>query len=122
MSIDRLWSVAQSGLLGKVSPSQIDECWGCKLAKMSALPFYKSTSVIVSLFSLVHTDAWGPSLVLTKGGSVYYVSFVDDCTRYTWVYLMTHKSDFYQIYRTFQSMVTTQFGSTIKMLRSDLGG
>ncbi|CAL5443960.1 unnamed protein product [Camellia sinensis] len=122
LSVDRLRSLAQSGLLGKVSPSQIDECRGCKLAKMSALPFNKSTSISVSPFSLVHTDVWGPSPVLTKGGSVYYVSFVDDCTRYTWIYLMTHKSDFYQIYRTFQSMVTTQFGATIKLLRSDLGG
>ena len=35
---------------------------------------------------------------------------------------MTRKSDFYQIYHTFQSMVTTQFGSTIKLLRFDLSG
>ncbi|CAL5366510.1 unnamed protein product [Camellia sinensis] len=89
---------------------------------MTALPFHKSTSISDTPFSLVHTDVWGPSPVLTKGGSAYYVSFVDDCTRYTWVYLMTHNFDFYQIYRTFQSMITAQFGSTIKVLRSDLSG
>ncbi|CAL5322797.1 unnamed protein product [Camellia sinensis] len=122
LSTDRLRSLAQSGVLGKVSLSELTECQGCKLAKMTALPFHKSTSISDTPFSLVHTDVWGPSPILTKGGSAYYVSFVDDCTRYTWVYLMTHNSDFYQIYRTFQSMITTQFGSTIKVLRSDLSG
>ncbi|GMP50757.1 hypothetical protein CsSME_00017245 [Camellia sinensis var. sinensis] len=107
---------------------------------MTTLPFRKSTSISDAPFFLVHTDVWGSSLVLTKRGSTYYVSFgdpspiltkkgsayyvsfVDDCTRYTWVYLMIQKSDFYQIYCIFQSMITTQFGSTIKVLRSDLGG
>ncbi|CAL5440338.1 unnamed protein product [Camellia sinensis] len=89
---------------------------------MTALPFNHSTSICASPFSLVHTDVWGPSPILTNGGSAYYVSFIDDCTRYTWVYLMAHKSDFYQIYRTFQSMISTQFGAIIKILRFDLGG
>ncbi|GMP50012.1 hypothetical protein CsSME_00016797 [Camellia sinensis var. sinensis] len=89
---------------------------------MTALSFRKSTYVSATPFSLVHTDIRDPSPVLTKRGFAYYVSFIDDCTRYTWVYLKTHKSYFYQIYRTFQSMITTQFGSPIKVLPSDLGG
>ena len=35
---------------------------------------------------------------------------------------MKYKFDFYQIYRDFQSMVSTQFGSIIKVFRSDLSG
>ncbi|CAL5391624.1 unnamed protein product [Camellia sinensis] len=116
LSVDRLWFLAQSGILGKVSSSELTECRKCKLAKMIALHFRKSTTISDKPFSLVHTDVWGPSPILTKRGSAYYVSFVDDYTRYTWVYLMAHKSDFYQIYHTFQSMITTQFGSTIKVL------
>ncbi|GMP52667.1 hypothetical protein CsSME_00018392 [Camellia sinensis var. sinensis] len=105
--VDCLRSLAQSGILGKVSPSELTKCRGYKLAKMTALPFRKSTSITDTLFSLVHIDIWGPSLVLTKRGSAYYVSFVDDYTRYTWVYFMVHKFNFYQIYHTFQSMITT---------------
>lgn len=33
----------------------------------------------------------------TKGGVCYYVSFIDDYTRYTWIYLMHKKSEFYSI-------------------------
>ncbi|XP_028096779.1 K(+) efflux antiporter 4-like isoform X3 [Camellia sinensis] len=95
LSVDRLRSLAQSGILGKVSSSELTECRGCKFAKMTALPFHKSASISDTSFSLVFTDVWGPSLVFTKEGSAYYVSFVNNCTRYTWVYLMTHKSDIY---------------------------
>ena len=71
---------------------------------------------------MVHTDVWGPSPIVTKGGSQYYVAFVDDYSRFTWVYLMTRKSDFYKIYFNFHSMICNQFSTTIKVLRSDLGG
>jgi transposase InsO family protein len=122
ISSERLHLLLKSGLLGNISASDISECSGCKLAKMSALPFNRSSSVSTSPFQLVHTDLWGPSPIATKGGSLYYVSFVDDYSRFTWVYLLTHKSDFYQAYRNFHSMVQTEFSTEIKVLRSDLGG
>ncbi|XP_028118714.1 uncharacterized protein LOC114316252 [Camellia sinensis] len=56
LSVDHLRSLTQSELLGKTSPSQINECQACKLAKMTALPFNNSTSISASLFFLVHTD------------------------------------------------------------------
>ncbi|KAF5956478.1 hypothetical protein HYC85_003703 [Camellia sinensis] len=63
LSVDRLRSLAKSGFLGNVSSSQIDECRACKLAKMLALPFNKSTSISLPLLTapvskedLVHID------------------------------------------------------------------
>ena len=35
---------------------------------------------------LVHADVWGPAQVKYLGGSCYYVTFIDDATRKTWVY------------------------------------
>ena len=35
---------------------------------------------------LVHTDVWGPTRVSSLGVSRYYVTFIDDATRKTWVY------------------------------------
>ena len=35
---------------------------------------------------LVHTDVWGPAQVQSLGGSHYYITFIDDATRKTWVY------------------------------------
>ena len=44
--------------------------------------FIQSISVSSSSFDLIHSYIWVPSPVATKGGSRYYVSFIDDHTRY----------------------------------------
>ena len=102
--------------------SDISDCCGCKLAKFFALPFTKSIYVSNAPFDLVHSDVWGPSPVLTKGGSRYYVSFIDDYSRYCWIYLMKKCSEFFGIYLMFRVMVKTQHNVVIKCFRSDLGG
>ncbi|XP_073136981.1 uncharacterized protein [Henckelia pumila] len=114
--------VAASRVLGHLESHDISDCSGCKLAKFSALPFYKSISFSIAPFDLVHSDVWGPYPVYTKGGSRYYVFFIDDFTHYTWVYLMKCKSDFLTIFRNFKALVKTQHSSVIKFFRCNLGG
>ena len=114
--------LASIGVLGPLKSSDISDCSGCKLAKFSALPFSKSLSFSSAPFDLIHSDVWGPSPIPTKGGSRYYVSFIDDCTRYSWVYLMKHRSDYLTIFNNFRTLVKTQHSSVIKYFRCDLGG
>ena len=109
-------------MLGALKTHDISECSGCKLAKFYALPFNKSLSCSSAPFDLIHSDVWGPSPVSTKGGSRYYVSFIDDYTRYYWVYLMKRRSDFFAIFNIFRALVKTQHSSIIKCFRCDLGG
>jgi len=52
------------------------------VVKFSILPFNRSISISSSPFDLIHLDIWGPSLIAIKGVSRYYVSFIDDHTRY----------------------------------------
>ncbi|KAA0025138.1 Retrovirus-related Pol polyprotein from transposon TNT 1-94 [Cucumis melo var. makuwa] len=44
-------------------------------------------------FTLIHSDVWGPSKVTTSSGKRWFVTFTDDHTRLTWVYLITDKSE-----------------------------
>lgn len=53
------------------------------------------------------------------GGARYYVIFVDDCTRFTWIYLMHHRSKLPNIYITFARMIQSQFSKSIKVFRAD---
>ncbi|PON85844.1 Ribonuclease H-like domain containing protein [Trema orientale] len=66
------------------------------------------------LFAIIHSDVWGPSLVQNIFGARWFVSFINDCTRVTWVYLLKQKSDVSSTFQNFFQMVKNQFGVDIK--------
>ena len=59
----------------------------------------------------IHTDMWGPSLVKLLGRKLYYISFTDNKTCYTHVYLLALKSEGYQAYLSFEAWLRTQYGT-----------
>lgn len=67
-------------------------CIPCLEGKFTKIPifFYPSNKSVHPL-EVIHSDVWGHALVLSFEGYRYYVSFVDECTRYTWVFLMNNK-------------------------------
>ncbi|BBH07273.1 hypothetical protein Prudu_019153 [Prunus dulcis] len=65
-------------------------------------------------FDLIHSGVWGPAPISNKGGARYYVSFIDDYSRYCWIYLMKCRSDFFSIFQKFCALVHTQFSTVIK--------
>ena len=71
---------------------------------------------------LVHTDFWGPSLVLSIDGYRYYIFFIDDFTRYYWIFPLVLKSDALTTFKNFKCLVEKQFNLSIKALQSDIRG
>ena len=51
--------------------------------------------------------------------SNYFVTFIDDFSRCTWLFLMKNRSELYSIFQQFYQEVKTQFGVSIQTLRSD---
>ncbi|KAG8504119.1 hypothetical protein CXB51_002467 [Gossypium anomalum] len=89
--------------------------------KSHKLPFSHSSIKYVDLFELVVSDLWGPAAVPCEE-NLYYVSFIDMTSRFTWVYLISRKSQALECFGQFQNMVFTQFGKHIKQFQSDWGG
>jgi hypothetical protein len=71
---------------------------------------------------LVHTDLCGPMQIKSLGGSYYFLTFIDDYNRKTWVYFLAKKYETFDKFREFKAMVEKQSGHQIKVLRSDRGG
>jgi hypothetical protein len=65
-------------------------------------------------FALIHSDVWGPSPVSIVSGVRWFVIFVDDCTRMTWLYLLKHKDEVFRVFQSFHAMIQTQFSAQIK--------
>ncbi|KAG8496674.1 hypothetical protein CXB51_007946 [Gossypium anomalum] len=89
--------------------------------KFHKLPFPYSTTEYNEPFALVVSDLWGPMSVAC-GNHWYYVSFIDMCNRYTWLYLIQRNSQAVDYFIQFQQLVKTQFGKEIKQFQSDWGG
>jgi hypothetical protein len=75
-------------------------CDACQMAKSHQLPYPKSTSVSTSPLKLVFSDVWGPASE-SFGRFRYYVSFIDDYSKFTWIYLLKKKSDAFQKFHDF---------------------
>ena len=70
----------------------------------------------------MHSDLWGPAPVESKGGKKYYITFTDDKTRLTHLYLLQRKDKVFGIYKEYKAWVDTQLSAKIKILHSDRGG
>ncbi|GKC14417.1 retrotransposon protein, putative, ty1-copia subclass, partial [Tanacetum coccineum] len=85
-------TILDSNKLGCSFHNESVACDACQRAKSHQLPYNNSVRVTTFPLELVHTDVWGPTQVSIRGFK-YYVSFLDDYSRYTWIYLIKHKSD-----------------------------
>ena len=97
-------------------------CHPCCVSKAHKLQYTLFTSQYNSPLELIHSDLWGPSPVKSRNEYLYYVSFVDNFSRFTWIYLLKTKSDVTSVFKQFKVMSENLLGTKIKMLQSDWGG
>ena len=101
-------------------PKGTDGCDICHYSKSTRLPFNLSLSKSSEMFELVHSDVWGP-FSLSIDGFKYFVTFIDDFSKVTWVYLLKSKSEVFECFKDFHRLVITHFSAHIKTLRTDNG-
>lgn len=69
------------------------------------------------------------SVILIFGGILvgcyrnrYFITFIDDCSRFTHVYLLKHKAEAFNAFKIYKAEMENQLSKRIKVLRSDRGG
>ena len=97
-------------------------CGTCQLGKLSKTPFpvnqaWRATEKL----QLVHTDVCGPMSTPSHNGCRYFLLFIDDFSRYCYVYFLKNKSEVFSMLQKFKATVENQSAHTIKTLRSDNG-
>jgi hypothetical protein len=99
-----------------------DACDICALSKQCCLPFSASSISSIRPFELIHCDIWGPYKIHSLSGAKYFLTIVDDYSRFTWVFFMHHKHETQNLLINFFSFVKTQFNASIANIRIDNGG
>jgi hypothetical protein len=93
-------------------------CDSCQKAKSHQLPYDSSNKIAAAPLDLIHSDVWGPAPT-SIGNFSYYVSFIDDHTKYTWIYLLRQKSDVFAVFWDFRALVERKFDKQIVAMQTD---
>jgi hypothetical protein len=97
-------------------------CEACQLGKSSRLPFISSSFTANRPLERVHCDLWGPSPVISVQGLRYYAVFIDHYSRFSWIYPLKLKSDFYSTFIAFHKLVENQLGHKFTVFQCEGGG
>ena len=74
--------LGKAGLLKNLKKPCMDFCEDCVYGKAHRVQFLRSKHKSRGILDYVHTDVWGLASTTSKGGSRYFVSFIDDHSRY----------------------------------------
>jgi transposase InsO family protein len=88
--------------------------WGPKINNNS--------SRATKCFDIIHSDVWGLTPIISHAHYKYFVIFIDDYSRFTWVYFLRFKFEVFFVFKSFFAYIETQFSTGIKVLRSNSGG
>ncbi|KAL8097695.1 hypothetical protein AgCh_030709 [Apium graveolens] len=89
---------------------------------MTKSPFSGHGERAADFLGLVYTDVCGPISTQVMGGFSYFITFIDDRSRFRYVYLMKHKSEAFEKFKEYKHEVEKQTKHSIITLRSDRGG
>ena len=93
MSEKGMKTLLSKGKLPDLKNVDVGLCEDCIFGKQKKVNFTKiGKTPKAERLELVHTDVWGPSLVSSLAGTLYYVTFIDDSIRKLWVYFLKKKS------------------------------
>lgn len=97
-------------------------CVTCALCKICTKPFNEDNALFTSsVLDLIHTDICGPFRIPSQSGSVYFITFTDDFSRYMTTYFLKKKSDAPKVLKEFVASSEKQTGKKVKCIRSDNG-
>jgi hypothetical protein len=80
-------------------------CKGCALGKNIKKPFPSNNNRFKEILDLIHSDVCGSMPVKSLGGYSYYVIFIDDYSRKTWLYLLKTKDEVFNKFQEFKEEI-----------------
>lgn len=121
ISKERLQRLVNNEILPNLDFTDLGICVDCikgKQTKNSKKGATRSTQ----LLKIIHTDICGPFDTLVINGERYFITFIDDFSRYGYIYLLYEKSQLVNALAAYIKEVKRQLDKKVKIVRSDRGG
>jgi hypothetical protein len=93
-------------------------CSHYQLAKSHYLPFKLIHVSVSKPLELIYSDVWGLASLSSTSGAHYYISILNDATKFLWLFPLKLKSDAHQTFILFQTVMECKFNRKIKALQS----
>ena len=100
----------------------IDFCESCIGGKQHITPFDSSERHTIDLLELVHSDVCGKISKPSIRGAQYFLTFTDDKSRYSWVYILKTKDQVFDYFLEWKALVEKATKKYFRILRTDNGG
>ena len=71
---------------------------------------------------MIHSDLCDFKNIPSRGDKNYFITFIDDCIKYCYVYLLHSKDEVLNMFKIYKAKVENQLEKKIKIIRSDIGG
>jgi len=121
ISKQRIQRLVSDGILEPLDLTDLQVCIECikgKRTNKRKLGAERASNVL----ELIHIDICGPFPTASRNGQWYFITFIDDYFRYSYLYLIHDKSQSLDVFKSFKAEVELQLGKKIKVVKSDRGG
>ena len=123
MSKRGITGLAKKNLLAGMKQTKVKRCVHCLEEKQKRVSFHSHPpSRMSELLDQVQSDMYGPFKMKSKGGALYFSTFIDDHSCKIWVYPLKSKDEVLYVFKQFQALSEIQTGKKVKYIRTDNGG
>jgi len=119
ISIERIKRLVNEGILNTLDFTDFETCVDCIKGKQTNKS-KKGANRSSGILEIIHTDICSPDM--DSHGQKYFISFIDDYSRYMYLYMLHKKNEALDAFKIFKAEVEKQCGKQIKIVRSDRGG
>jgi hypothetical protein len=122
ISFDRIIQLSRLNLIPKIPVVRRSKCHACVQAKQPRKPFKSKEDKSLEPLDIIHSDLCEMNVILTRAAKNYFITFIDDATRYCQLYLVKTKDGALICVKIYKAKVENQLEKKIKRVRSDRGG
>ncbi|KAF7807447.1 Retrovirus-related Pol polyprotein from transposon TNT 1-94 [Senna tora] len=119
ISLERVKRLVKEGVLNALDFTDFNTCIDCIKGKKTNKT-KKGAKRSSSLLEIIHTDICSPDM--DSSNQKYFITFIDDYSRYMFLYLLNNKNEALDAFKVFKAEVDKQCDKQIKIVRSDRGG